>query len=88
VPLIYREAERHQRRIASDLALRELEISGFVKCVARKACLDDVSKEQRVRTLRESLTKQFADWKQSGEDEREALADLRNVAGLLFLALS
>lgn len=90
MPLVYQQAERHRRIIASDIALRELEISGFTKCVARKTCLDDIPKDQRIRTLRESLTKQFDDWVQSkeSEDEREALADLRNVAGLLFLALS
>ena len=90
MPLVYQEAERHRRVITSDLKLRELEISGFTKCVARKTCLDDVPKDQRIQTLRESLTKQFDDWKKAEEtqDEEEALADLRNVAGLLFLALS
>ncbi len=90
MPLIYGEAEKRRRMIASDIKLRELEISGFTKCVARKTCLDAVPKDQAIRTLRESLTKQFDDWKQfeKTEDEQEALADIRNVAGLLFLALN
>jgi len=90
MPLVYGEAEKRRTMIALDMKLKELEISGFTKCVARKTCLDDVPKEQRIRTLRESLTKQFEDWKGSEKtlDEQEALADIRNVAGLLFLALS
>ena len=74
--------------IARDMSLAELETSGFVKCVARKTCLGDVPQEQRTKILRESLEKQFNDWKNTcPEDEKEALADIRNVAGLLFVAL-
>ena len=89
MPLVYQEAVKHRTIIASDEQLRELEISGFTKCVARKTCLDDVPREQKIRILRESLVKQFDDWKQSERtrDEQEALADLRNVAGLLFLSI-
>lgn len=89
MPLVYQEAEKRRTIIASDKQLRELEISGFTKCVARKTCLGDVPREQRIRILRESLAKQFDDWKQSERtrDEQEALADLRNVAGLLFLSI-
>jgi len=90
MPLVYQEAEKHQRVIASDIKLRELEISGFAKCVAHKTCLDDILKQEKLPILRKSLAKQFDDWKEAEntQDEQEALADLRNVAGLLFLALS
>ncbi len=89
MPLVYREAERHQIRIATNEKLRELEVSGFVKCVARKTCLDTVPEDERIKILRISLGKQCEDWKeaQGTRNELEALADLRNVAGLLFLAL-
>jgi len=90
MPLVYQEAENHQRAIASDTKLRELEISGFVKCVARKTCLDNVPRDERIKVLRESLAKQFKDWQDvegyGDLKEKEALADLRNVAGLLFVA--
>jgi len=89
MPLVYQEAVKHRAIITSDEHLRELEISGFTKCVARKTCLADIPKDQRIRILRESLVKQFDDWQinEKTQDEQEALADLRNVAGLLFLAL-
>ena len=88
MPLVYTEAEKIWKMISCDLKLAELERSGFVKYIARKTCLNDVSHEERVRILRESLIKQFKDFEEADhEDQLEALADIRNVAGLLFLAL-
>jgi hypothetical protein len=85
LPLVYTEAEKIWKMISCDLKLAELERSGFVKYIARKTCLNDVS---RVRILWESLIKQFKDFEEASyEDQLEALADIRNVAGLLFLAL-
>jgi hypothetical protein len=88
MPLIYNKAEKIWKMISRDFKLAELERSGFVKCVARKTCLNGVSHEERIRILRESLIKQFKDFEEAEyEDRLEALADIRNVAGLLFLAL-
>jgi len=88
LPLVYSKAEKKWRMISRDPKLAELERSGFVKCVARKTCLNLISHEERIRILRESLIKQFKDFEEASyEDQLEALADIRNVAGLLFLAL-
>ena len=88
MPLIFTKAEKIWKMILSDPKLAELERSGFIKCVARKTCLNDVSHEERIKILWESLIKQVKDFEEAEhEDQLEALADIRNVAGLLFLAL-
>lgn len=89
MPLVYHEALKRRNMIAKDVFLEQMEIHGFAKCVARKTCLDAVSKEQQLEVLCPSLEKQLKDFFQAvdKEDQLEALADIRNVAGLLFLAL-
>ena len=89
MPLVYEEAKKRYLSIASDSLLKQLEIQGFAKCVARKSCLDDIPQDMKIQTLVTSLCKQLSDFNEAvdRDDKLEALADLRNVAGLLFLAL-
>jgi len=75
LPLVYVEAEKKWKMISRDPKLAE-------------TCLNSISHEERIKILRESLIKQFKDFEEANyEDQLEALADIRNVAGLLFLAL-
>jgi hypothetical protein len=87
MPLVYQEASKRHRIIETNTLLKQLEIQGFAKCVARKSCLDNLPIEQQIHTLRQSLAKQFTDFTNAidTDDKLEALADLRNVAALLFL---
>lgn len=89
MPLIYEKAIERRTQIIADRYLMTLEISGFVKCLVRDKCTVG-TKEERIRSLRLSLQKQIEDYKTASffVEELEALADLRNVAGLLFLELS
>lgn len=96
MPLVYEGALKRRDKIANNKHLRELEISGFVKCIARGKCCDDITlKKRRIEVHAESLIKQFEDFKNTLSNEvipipinsirtKEALADIRNVAGLLF----
>jgi hypothetical protein len=91
MPLVYVKAmERHQTILRSD-ELKLVELLGFAKCVARKNCMSNLPILEQQHNLRKSLEKQINDWQAVSylrrEDEMEALADIRNVAGLLFLAL-
>ena len=88
MPLVYLEALKRRNIIARDALLEQLEIHGFAKCVARKTCAYG-TREELIKVLTESLVKQYKDFKEAvdTEDKLEALADIRNVAGLLFLAL-
>jgi hypothetical protein len=87
MPLVYEKAMERQSKIANNITLKELEVSGFVKCIARQACVADPDKAKRMQTLRQSIEKQFNDLRNaSGKiPTLEALADLRNVCGLMFL---
>jgi len=89
MPLIYKEALARQMAIKYDTFLQQLEIHGFAKCMSRKTCMDGLPPEERIKTLRDSLAKQYDDFREASDklDLLEALADIRNVAGLLFLAL-
>lgn len=89
MPLIYHIALERRNTITMDSLLEALEIHGFAKCVASKSCLTSETREDRIKILAESLLKQYADFNEAVdiEDKLEALADIRNVAGLLFLAL-
>jgi len=89
MPLIYKEAVKRRMAIEYDALLPQLEIHGFAKCVSRKTCMDELPREERIKTLRDSLAKQYDDFDNATDrlDLLEALADIRNVAGLLFLAL-
>ena len=89
MPLVYTKAMERQSNIANNLTLRELEVSGFVKCIVRAACLDTQTKPERIKALKKSIEKQFSDLTLAPEGvaQLEALADLRNVSGLLFLEL-
>jgi len=90
MPLVYKEATIRRDEITSNPTLKEIEISGFVKCLARKACTHEDNPTAQTVVLRNSLKKQVEDWDQiSANDlvEVEALADIRNVAGILALAL-
>lgn len=88
MPLIYSKAVNRYSKIVNSTNLTTMEIAGFIKCIARDRCQDGPNK---IEALRDSLTKQFKDWGEVKvgdiESEKEALADLRNVAGILFLAL-
>jgi hypothetical protein len=88
MPLIYLEALKRRNRIVQDTFLEQLEIHGFAKCVARKTCVYG-TREELIKVLTDSLAKQYVDFAEAvdNEDKLEALADIRNVAGLLFLAL-
>lgn len=81
MPLVFEKALKTFREISDCALLTELEIQGFAKAFDRK----DVG----ASALVDSLAKQYDDFRKakSYEDKLEALADLRNVAGLLFLAL-
>jgi len=89
MPLVFCEALKRRNIIAFDSLLEQLEILGFAKCVARKTCMMNVPYAQYVTVLTDSLAKQFKDFNEvhDKQDQLEALADIRNVAGLLFLAL-
>ena len=89
MPLVYLRALERQSNRANNITLRELEVSGFVKCIARGKCVDLLSKSERIEALRLSIAKQFQDLQLApeGVPELEALADLRNACGLLFLEL-
>ena len=73
--------------IVTDPDLRKLEFSGFVEGVALGKTMN-----VPLKTLAASLDKQYHDFlKTYGDDDPEAmkmaLADLRNVAGCVFLKL-
>ncbi|MCJ7805466.1 hypothetical protein MUP46_02385 [Patescibacteria group bacterium] len=89
MPLVYQIALKRRNTIAKDMLLEQLEIHGFAKCVSRKSCLDNLPHSAQINALTESLVKQLDDYEKAidREDKLEALADIRNVAGLLFLAL-
>jgi len=87
MPLVFGEALKRRNMVASNRLIEQMEILGFAKCVARKTCM--MNNAQYVTVLTDSLAKQFKDFNavHDKEDQLEALADIRNVAGLLFLAL-
>jgi len=88
MPLVYLEALKRRNSIAKDMLLEQLEIHGFAKCISRKTCIYG-TREELIKVLTKSLVKQYEDFEEAvdTEDKLEALADIRNVAGLLFLAL-
>lgn len=90
MPLVYHTAILKRALIIDNALLEILEVQGFAKCVARKTCMSESPISQYITVLTESLKKQLQDFNEATDldDQLEALADIRNVAGLLFLALN
>ena len=78
---------RIYERIQTIVELRNLEIQGFIRGEKKGKTLD-----VPLVTLKMSLAKQFQDWLKAYDsknipDMKKAIADLRNVAGCVFLKL-
>lgn len=87
MPLVYQMAKHRRDKIAMNLLLKELEIAGFLKGILGDKIKHFADKQTRIASLWSSLLKQIDDLKAapSGYDTLEALADLRNLCGLLFV---
>lgn len=91
MPLVYLNAKVRRLRIIENPLLEKLELLGFVKgTIAKESVV--CSTEDLIKCLK----KQWTDFEKQLDNESmptllehtlETLADLRNVAGLLFLAL-
>jgi len=95
-PLKKNESFKSDKEVASILwekysknpELKELEIQGFLSGLKRGKTMD-----VPLRTLFRSLEKQHDDWlvayvNKNILEMKKALADLRNVAGIMFLKLN